>query len=260
MKKLFAILGVITCMIGLCACGQQETEMTEEQQSMLQYGEALVKSRNESVSNGVIDRYEELLQQYPRLTPEQYGLTSEEYAGLVGWKDALKDIGVFEGTDGGTVVIDEEESTADVQVNVVGSDHNATVEIVLDLITGETQSFTTNVHYSTGEIMLKAAMNTVIGMGTVFAVLILISLIISSFTLISKMEAKKQKAEAGTAGNSVQPEPVVTQTAQDEELSDDTELVAVIAAAIAAYEGSGSTDGFVVRSIRKSNKSKWQNA
>ena len=46
----------------------------------------------------------------------------------------------------------------------------------------------------------------------------------------------------------------------EEELSDDTELVAVIAAAVAAYEGSGSTDGFVVRSIRKSNKSKWQNA
>ena len=33
-------------------------------------------------------------------------------------------------------------------------------------------------------------------------------------------------------------------------MSDDTELVAVIAAAIAAYEGT-STDGFVVRSIRR---------
>ena len=44
---------------------------------------------------------------------------------------------------------------------------------------------------------------------------------------------------------------------------DDTELVAVISAAIAAYEadnGSASSDGFVVRSIRKVNKSKWQNA
>ena len=35
-----------------------------------------------------------------------------------------------------------------------------------------------------------------------------------------------------------------------QELADDTELVAVIAAAIAAYEGT-STDGFVVRSIRR---------
>ena len=38
----------------------------------------------------------------------------------------------------------------------------------------------------------------------------------------------------------------------------DAELVAVIAAAIAAYEGSASTDGFTVRSIRKVN-SKWKN-
>ena len=38
---------------------------------------------------------------------------------------------------------------------------------------------------------------------------------------------------------------------------DDLELVAVIAAAIAAAENT-STDGFVVRSIKKVNKSKWQ--
>ena len=37
---------------------------------------------------------------------------------------------------------------------------------------------------------------------------------------------------------------------EEQELVDDTELVAVIAAAIAAYEGT-STDGFVVRSIRR---------
>ena len=39
--------------------------------------------------------------------------------------------------------------------------------------------------------------------------------------------------------------------AQEEPEADDTELVAVIAAAIAASEGAASTDGFVVRSIRK---------
>ena len=106
-----------------------------------------------------------------------------------------------------------------------------------------------------GEIMFKAFLNTVIGMGTVFVVLILISLIISCFTLVSKFEAKQKKEEPAPAAA-----PVVEQIAAKEELSDDTELVAVIAAAVAAYEGAASTDGFVVRSIRKSNKSKWQNA
>ena len=41
-----------------------------------------------------------------------------------------------------------------------------------------------------------------------------------------------------------------------EELTDDTELVAVIMAAISAYESAngGSADGFVVRSIRRANR------
>ena len=43
-------------------------------------------------------------------------------------------------------------------------------------------------------------------------------------------------------------------------MTDDLELIAVIAAGIAASEGATSTDGFVVRSIRKTNAKKWQNA
>ena len=41
-----------------------------------------------------------------------------------------------------------------------------------------------------------------------------------------------------------------------EDVTDDGELIAVIAAAIAASEGKTSTDGFVVRSIRKVNRRK----
>ena len=43
---------------------------------------------------------------------------------------------------------------------------------------------------------------------------------------------------------------------EDTDVSDDLELVAVIAAAIAASEGAASADGFVVRSIRKVNKAR----
>ena len=250
MKKLLAILGMITCMFGLCACGQEETKtMSALEQSLLQMGEGTVIDMNTIVAQGEV---------------EQYAGNPAVYAGLTGWQEALEeDIGSLKGTDGGTVELNEEEMVATINVDVLGTDHNATMEIVFDYSSsmGSYQSITTNVIYSTGEIMLKAAMNTLIGMGTVFVVLILISLIISSFTLISKIEEKKKKkASAKVVSNDVKTDPVVTQIAKKEELSDDTELVAVIAAAIAAYEGSGSTDGFVVRSIRKSNKSKWQNA
>lgn len=240
MKKIFAILGMITCMVGLCACGQGTRQMSEEEKSLVARDEALIQDMNSVVSEGAV---------------EQLANQPEVYAGLIGWQDALKEIGEFEGTNGGTAVVSEEEIYA--EINVLGSSHNAVVEVVYDPDTGMLEAITTNVTYSLGEIMMKALMNTVIGMGTVFVVLILISLIISCFTLVSKIEGRKKKAAESAAGSNVaQSAPAAVQPAAQEELSDDTELVAVIAAAIAAYEGSGSTDGFVVRSIRKSNKSK----
>ena len=93
--------------------------------------------------------------------------------------------------------------------------------------------------------LADAGINTLLGMGTAFAVLILISLIISLFPMIGKI-GKKQPAPAPA-------KPAAPEVVEEEDLSDDEELVAVIAAAIAAYEGSTSAsgDGFVVRSIRK---------
>lgn len=102
-----------------------------------------------------------------------------------------------------------------------------------------------------GELMKKAALNTLIGMGTVFAVLILISLIIYCFAFIPKIQAmfsKKDKKDAKAIGVDNALAQIVT---QEESGTDDLELVAVIAAAIAASEGAASTDGFVVRSIRR---------
>lgn len=231
---------MITCMACLAACGQEEAvsgPISEEQ--AIQIGTTIVDQMNAIVAGNAV---------------EQYADQPVLYNGFLDWKDALEDdIGDYQGTNGGSVAFKDDEVV--ISIEVLGSLHDATVEIVLDNALASYIAITTNVHYSTGEIMLKAGMNTLIGMGTVFAVLILISLIISCFTLISKLE-KKQKTETPAPAA----DPVVEQIAAKEELSDDTELVAVIAAAIAAYEGAASTDGFVVRSIRKSNKSKWQNA
>ena len=102
-----------------------------------------------------------------------------------------------------------------------------------------------------GRQMGNAGMNTLLGMGSVFIMLIIISLIISSFSLFNrKGSGKEAKAVAPAAPAAVSAEP-------EEELVDDSELVAVITAAIAAYEGSAVSagpDGFVVRSIRKANR------
>ena len=118
--------------------------------------------------------------------------------------------------------------------------------------------------YSMGEAMTKAALNTLLGMGSVFCVLILIMIIIYLFGIIPKIQKKsaekKAKKAAAKANNGAAETNANVVETEAEELVDDYELVAVISAAIAAYEGSGSTDGFVVRSIKKSQSKKWQNA
>lgn len=106
---------------------------------------------------------------------------------------------------------------------------------------------TAEANMTMSEKMANAGINTLLGMGTVFIVLIIIMLVIMSFNLFNG--SSKKKEEKKTVTDSV--DNAVAQISANEEASDDTELVAVIAAAIAAFEGSASTDGYVVRSIRR---------
>lgn len=103
----------------------------------------------------------------------------------------------------------------------------------------------------------EALLNTVIGMGTTFAVLILISFIIYLLRFVPKLLAgnKNGKEKKEEAVQAVEPSPAsVVQTTPA--ANPDTQLVAVITAAVAAYmtEESGvpvSADGLVIRSIKK---------
>ena len=100
--------------------------------------------------------------------------------------------------------------------------------------------------YSLGETMQKAALNTVMGILIVFFMLIVMSGIIKLFEIIPKLEKKaKDKKE-----KEVPVAPTVAAAAPAKNETDDLQLVAVIAAAIAASTGA-STDSFVVRSIKR---------
>lgn len=117
-----------------------------------------------------------------------------------------------------------------------------------------------NVNYTMGEKMEQAGLNTLMGIGIVFLMLIFLSFLISQFKHISNLTEKKDSKSAAPAAPAPAPAPAAAEEEQEEELADDGELVAVIAAAIAAYEGSTSTDGFVVRSIKRSKTNKWKRA
>lgn len=150
--------------------------------------------------------------------------------------------------------------TITIQIPMTGENASGSVELIFtnDIYLVMT-SCTLNMNQTKGELMGKAALNTLLGMGTVFVVLILISIIISGFAFIPKLQEKLTKKEAPqpAAPAPVVAAPVVEEA--EEEPADDTELVAVIAAAIAAYEGT-SVEGFRVRSIRRANTGNWKRA
>ena len=108
---------------------------------------------------------------------------------------------------------------------------------------------------SLADKLKEAGLNTLICIVVVFCVLIFISLIISLFKYINKAETaiaarKARKAEDKNISETSIDNTISQITAKEEEELNDLELVAVIAAAIAASTGT-STDDFVVRSIRK---------
>ena len=108
---------------------------------------------------------------------------------------------------------------------------------------------------------MSALLNTLMCMGTVFCVLIVISLIISLFKYIPSLERKmknfsvrrKNKASQGQQShNDPEKAPKRPILEKEEELVDDGELVAVIMAAIVASSGGAvSADRLVVRSIKR---------
>ncbi len=111
---------------------------------------------------------------------------------------------------------------------------------------------------SLGERMATAGLNTIMGITIVFLVLYLISLLISLLKHVNKLDVKKIKEQENA------PLPVSNSNSREENLANDLELVAVITAAIHAYEEAQGnpvpTNGLYVRSIRKVNRSKWFNA
>ena len=164
------------------------------------------------------------------------------------WQSSKDELGSKKDKNGETsVTLKDDQYTVTVPVKFEKADANFVY--VFDS-TGTPVSLSVDVQYGMGKTLQRAGLNTLMGIGTVFVMLILLSLLISLFRFIPNPEAKKA-AEAKAAKEVKEAEAAPAVPAQAEEnLADDGELVAVIAAAIAAAEGT-TTDGFVVRSIRK---------
>ncbi len=245
MKKFVTMLGIVTCIFGLTACGSsnlntlkgEHVDAEMEAQLTDYYGVSIYETVAELAANG---GYEQYKKDEPIV-----------YAGIESYAGSAEEIGEVQGYDNKQAVINDDGDYA-INIGLDGTSHDADFVLVISPDDGSVKQMTTNVRYSLGEMMEQAALNTVLGMGTTFVILILLAVIISLFAFIPKIQAafqKKPAAAPAPAAAAPAAAPVV-----EEEVVDDGELIAVIAAAIAASEGRTSTDGFQVRSIRKSRK------
>ncbi len=258
MKKLMLVLGMVTCLLGVTACGSSDTVT-----------ESLIDQETAAgIANEYVGAIDNIINGYGMTTAEDiinnadgFGM-SEEEAKVLGeavenFNTALEDLGTYQGVQDVSYV--EEAKKVTVNATIVGSNirpdgaaRTAEVLIELGLPKGDLKSMLTNVNYTFGEMMTTAGLNTILGICTVFMVLIILMVLISCFKLISKAEAAMAAKKAGkTEASTTSVDNAVAQIAANEEVQDDTELIAVIAAAIAASEGAASTDGYVVRSIRR---------
>lgn len=180
-------------------------------------------------------------------------------AAVESWLAVKDNLGAYEAAKEHDISADDSTITIESACDFANGEGTVTIILDRDTLTPDSISFA-EANASLGKTMQEAALNTVMGLGIVFLVLLFLSFLISQFKHIAKLEEKMTKKNAPEAPK-VAPAPAapVAAPAPVEETVDDGELIAVIAAAIAAAEGT-TTDGFVVRSIKKSNRNKWQRA
>ena len=251
-KKISLVVAVLVLVLGLAGCGNAKT-VSYDKDTLIQSCDAVFDIiESGSITSDQITEMSDwnqgyLMAQFESQTGVQ--MEADTFAtALEGWKASLEECGDYESHKD----YEFEASSTGVTVTAPAtfSDRSADLEFVFDE-NMTLESFTVNAHYGMSEILEKAGLNTLLGMGTVFVMLIFMSFIISLIKYVPALlngTSKKKKEEAPKAA----PAPAVAAAVEEAEEMDDTELVAVIAAA----EGT-TTDGFVVRSIKRRKSNKW---
>ncbi len=256
MKKIKIVLMSVILGLLLCACGEAE-EKTSLQENRESTAGTIAVSYAIPTLEAIAQDPEYLGTHYTDLTYSELetliksymGFSADGYAfatAVDSFSKGLAETGAIISMGAPKMTLDGNEII--VNVEVACERRNADIEMIFtnDFFNPVMTSAAFNARYTMAEKMSKAGLNTLIGMGTVFVMLIVISFIISLFGVFSGTGKKADKTEEGI-------NRAVKQIEENEtaELAGDGELVAVIAAAIAAYEGSGDTSGFTVRSVRK---------
>ena len=254
LKRMVLAMCLVACFFVLSACSSASTNADES-------------SLDPQMASYITQTSEQLVQTITSLDKES-GAQSQEYlikqkeeglaGGVASWLNSMNDTGSLveildsdaqESSDGSYIgIVNASFEKRNAQFKFFYAEDGQQMEVTYISISPE---------YTTGE---KAAMNTLMGMGTVFIVLIFISLLIGCFKYINVVQnnmAKKKDAQAEVA-----PAPVAKAPVQVADTADEDEIAVVIAAAIAAAEEDElaetvvSNDKLVARSIRHANRSR----
>lgn len=247
-KKISLLLGLLVLVFSFTGCAKTEEPIEYNETAVGQLIDFLIQYC-EDVDDETLEEWNNLSEYTQNYQFMQSGLrfTPENFSAAVdSWKAGVEECGAYIGH--GDFKYTASGDGLEVSTHVEYEDREAEVVFEFDEKL-YLESVNVNAEFSTGEILKKAGLNTLLGMGTVFAVLIFISIIISLFRFIPSGNKKPAQA-APVKAETV---PVVEETVEE---TDDLELIAVISAAIAAAEGT-STDGFVVRSIRRRPANRW---
>ena len=251
-RKLAVLLSVLLCAFGLTACSSSSASDTASEDM------AVYKTEAVALIDTLVNEQKTLDELKAEANDEDEAAAYE--SGFNAWEDAKEELGEVSSEikeDSASVSYENQNKFYVVSVDGTFDKRDAVVTVTFDK-KGNLSSVAFNGVYTLGEKMSKAALNTVMGLAVVFVMLIFISLIIYCFKFIHEAEeraaAKKKAAEPAPAPA---PAPAVEETVEEE---DDLELVAVIAAAIAASEGT-DPNGLVVRSIKRVGKTNnWKRA
>lgn len=253
---------MLLMILSFTGCASEETTLEYDQASVEQVTEFLI-SYCMSTDEATIEEWKSMTETEMELQLIQAGLplTPESFIGAMeSWQAGIEECGAY--IQHGEYTYEASEDELEVSTNVLYEEREATIVFLFD-DNLYLESMTVNAQLSLGEILQKAGLNTILGMGTVFAVLIFLAFLISMMKYIPnllEMFTKKDAENAQPVAEVVQQStPVVepTKPAVKVDTVDDLELIAVITAAIAAQEGT-TTDGFVVRSIRRRPSNKWR--
>lgn len=266
-KKLVLLLCLITCLFAITACS------TKKEAATFQYDEAIVKE----TATQWMDSWNQMdFSGYDDATLE--GLVSsgqmDEASKTVftTWRQTQSDIGAF--VEVKDVVIEEAGDMITVVFTATyeGTKNNVIFKVPFDSsLNVDSNAITVEESETFSNKIDSALLNTIIGMGTVFIVLIFISCLIGMFKIIPKIQKKMELRQEADMNVVSAIDNTVSQIAEKEELEeieeieelvDDGELVAVITAAIMASMTSNGeevpADGLIVRSIKRSKSNKWK--